>query len=73
MPFVDNKGIKIYYVVEGEGQPIVLLHGGPGDHREWYLYVNYLKDRFKLILLDIRGNGLSDKPHDFESYAILCP
>jgi pimeloyl-ACP methyl ester carboxylesterase len=70
MPFVDNKGIKIHYVVEGQGPSIVMLHGGPGSHKEWYVadHVNSLKNKYQLILVDLRGNGQSDKPHDSKSY-----
>lgn len=57
MPFVNNNGIKIYYIVEGKGPSIVMLHGGPGSHQEWYSYVNLLKDKYQLILLDLRGMG----------------
>ena len=68
MPFVNNKGINIFYKVIGQGTPIVMLHGGPGSHHEWLGYANVLKDQYQLILLDLRGNGQSDKPHDIESY-----
>ena len=70
MPFVNNKGIKIYYVIEGQGIPMVMLHGGPGSHHEWYAcnHVNSLKDKYQLILIDLRGNGQSDKPHESKAY-----
>ena len=74
MPFANNKGIKIHYVVEGQGPPIVMLHGGPGSHHEWYAcnHVNSLKDKYQLILVDLRGNGQSDKPYDSKSYLTKC-
>ena len=68
MPFVNNKGVKIHYVVEGQGSPIIMLHGAPGSHREWDTYIDSLKDKFKLIAVDFRGNGESDKPHESEAY-----
>ena len=68
MPFVNNEGVKIYYIVEGQGEPIIMIHGGPGSHQEWNGYVHYLKDKYQLIRFDLRGNGQSDKPHDAESY-----
>lgn len=46
----------------GEGYPLFLLHGGPGlDHHEFGDYLDSLTDRFRLILVDQRGQGLSDK------------
>lgn len=71
MPIVNNKGIKIHYVVEEQGPSIVMLHGGPGSHQEWYAanHVSTLKEKYQLILVDLRGNGASDKPHDSELYS----
>ena len=68
MPCVNNEGVKIYYVVEGEGEPIIMLHGFPGSHEEWRPYIDSLKETYQLIVPDLRGNGQSDKPHDSESY-----
>ncbi len=70
MPIVNNKGINIHYVVEGQGPSIVMIHGGPGSHHEWYAanHISTLKEKYQLILVDLRGNGQSDKPHDSESY-----
>lgn len=66
MPYADNKGVKIYYEVEGEGPPLVLVHGmGFGsDLNAWRVtgYTEALKDDYSLILFDIRGHGRSDKP-----------
>lgn len=71
MPFVSNKGVKIFYTVVGQGTPLVMLHGGPGSHQEWYAcnHVYSLMNKYQLILIDLRGNGQSDKPHDSESYS----
>ncbi|NPD90175.1 MAG: alpha/beta hydrolase [Asgard group archaeon] len=68
MPYVNNEGVKIYYVVEGQGEPMIMIHGGPGTHHEWNGYVQYLRDKYQLIRFDLRGNGQSDKPHDPEAY-----
>ncbi|MCG3227420.1 MAG: alpha/beta hydrolase [Candidatus Heimdallarchaeota archaeon] len=70
MPFVNNQGVKIFYTIVGQGTPIVLLHGGPGSHQEWYAcnHVHTLMESYQVILIDLRGNGQSDKPHDSKSY-----
>ena len=71
MPFFNNDGIKIYYEVEGEGPPVILIHGfaasleGNWKQANW---VNVLKENYKLILLDCRGHGKSDKPLDPAQY-----
>ena len=70
MPFAVNDGIRIHYEVEGEGPPLVLCHGLAMSLEVWRIwgFVEGLKDNYKLILIDARGHGYSDKPHDQESY-----
>jgi pimeloyl-ACP methyl ester carboxylesterase len=67
-------GTQIAYDVVGEGPAILLLHGGGGSQsrQSWYEagYVARLKNEFKVITLDIRGHGDSDKPTDPAAYAI---
>ncbi|MDP1614990.1 MAG: alpha/beta hydrolase [Methylococcales bacterium] len=64
-------GYRIAYDVSGNGSTIVLLHGGGHTRQNWHDvgYVNYLKRNFKVITIDIRGNGESDKPTDMASYS----
>ena len=72
MPFVQNGDVRIRYEVEGAGAPLVLHHGYSGSLRDWYRngYVTALQDRYRLILVDARGHGQSDKPHDVSAYAL---
>ncbi|MDQ3855378.1 MAG: alpha/beta hydrolase [Chloroflexota bacterium] len=54
--------IRLYIVERGEGHPLLLFHGGPGlDHLEFGDYLNGLADEFRLILVDERGQGRSDR------------
>ena len=71
MPRVDNKGISIHYRVEGNGPPLVLQHGFSDSSEIWYErgFVAALKPKYRLVLIDARGHGQSDKPHDPPSYA----
>jgi pimeloyl-ACP methyl ester carboxylesterase len=70
MPFASNDGVRIHYEIAGDGQPLVLQHGSGGDGRVWreHGYVAGLQDRYRCILMDARGHGQSDKPHDRPSY-----
>ena len=70
MPFAQNEGVKIHYQVEGEGSPIILITGFPGSMEFWYQenYVESLKEKYQLILIDKRGHGKSSKPHNPEDY-----
>ena len=71
MPFADNDGVRIHYGVEGEGPPLVLCHGLSQSLEFWRIlgYVEALKRNYRLILIDARGHGNSDKPHDPEAYS----
>jgi len=71
MTFVENNGIKIHYVVEGQGPPLVMIHASMGSYTEWHAcdYINTLKNDYKLVLVDLRGHGASDKPTDIQSYS----
>ena len=75
MPYADNQGIRIHYQIEGEGPPLVLQHGFTQSVRDWYLagYVDALKPAYQLILIDARGHGGSEKPHDRAAYTWPIP
>jgi pimeloyl-ACP methyl ester carboxylesterase len=71
--FFDSNGVKIRYVTEGRGEPVVLIHGWMSDSSMWGgdgIGNTKLKgvDGFQLVALDCRGHGKSDKPHDPEKY-----
>src|ERR1700712_2536439 len=69
--YTSFDGTKIYYEVKGNGYPVVLIHGFSATSQGWkngILYGNLLKAGFKVILLDLRGNGFSDKPHTDAAY-----
>lgn len=69
--FTSFDGTKIYYEVKGEGKPVILVHGFIVNSESWKktaLYNDLLANGYKVILLDQRGNGRSDKPHTPEAY-----
>lgn len=70
MPYADKQGMRIHYHVEGDGPPLVLQHGFTHSVQHWYRagYVDALKLAYQLILIDARGHGASDKPHDRAAY-----
>lgn len=70
MPEVWNHGVRISYDVTGAGRPLVLLHGLWCD-RSWFTepgYVEELRSDHRLVNVDIRGHGVSDKPHEAAAY-----
>jgi len=72
MTYVSSLGgVAINYEVEGYGAPLVLQHGFTDSlmTRYEYGYVEALAPHYRLILIDARGHGASDKPHDSSAYA----
>ncbi|MBN2689726.1 MAG: alpha/beta hydrolase [Gammaproteobacteria bacterium] len=72
MPYTINNEIKIYFEVVGHGEPIIMHHGNGNCLKDWYTlgFVDKLSKDFQLILIDSRGHGKSDKPHNPLSYSI---
>jgi pimeloyl-ACP methyl ester carboxylesterase len=70
MPFAVNNGVRIHYEVEGNGPPLVLHHGFAGCIDDWrdFGYAAPLARHNRLIIIDARGCGASDKPHDPAAY-----
>lgn len=73
MPYFNNDGVKIYYEIEGEGPPVVMIHGFSSDLDSGWKETNWvetLRHNYRLILLDCRGHGKSDKPHGDSDYGL---
>jgi 3-oxoadipate enol-lactonase len=60
--YSTRNGVKIYYEVSGEGVPFVMVHANPFDHNLWLYQVAHFSTYFKVVALDIRGYGRSEKP-----------
>jgi pimeloyl-ACP methyl ester carboxylesterase len=60
---VQLNGIEMYYEIEGEGEPLLLLHGGGGCHDDWvYAGREQFLSEYMLIVPDARGHGRSTNP-----------
>jgi pimeloyl-ACP methyl ester carboxylesterase len=53
---------EMYYEIRGEGEPLVLLHGGGGVGAHWGLIFKDAPDGYRLIVPDQRGHGRSTNP-----------
>src|SRR5947209_4722078 len=68
--FFDSNGVRIHYVVAGQGEPVVLIHGWSADAAMWGGLMADLSRDHRVIALDCRGHGKSGKPHDPAMYGI---
>src|SRR5436190_523756 len=70
--FVSN-GINLRYAVEGQGPPVVLIHGLTLDAESQWAdpgITKALAEDYRVIAMDCRGHGKSDKPHEATAYGI---
>jgi proline iminopeptidase len=69
--YVDAHGVLIYYTTMGRGTPLVIVHGGPGESHDYFLpYLLPLARTNKLIFIDERGSGRSEKLEDVKQYTV---
>src|SRR4051812_45525702 len=54
----QNKSIN--YWIEGDGPPVMLVHGFAEDHRVWQYQADFLKNNYRLIIPDLPGSGDSE-------------
>ncbi|MFI7615181.1 alpha/beta fold hydrolase [Nonomuraea terrae] len=58
----DLNGLRMHYLIDGEGPPLVLLHGWPQTSACWRGIMPALAERFTVVAPDLRGYGRTDKP-----------
>ncbi|MBN2430620.1 MAG: alpha/beta hydrolase [Acidobacteria bacterium] len=67
--WIQAKNARLFYEMQGQGPPVVLLHGGFVDRRQWDPQFDELAGHFQVVRLDGRGHGRSDAPLAEFSYA----
>jgi len=69
--FVDANGVLVYYKTLGNGKPLMLLHGGPGASHDYFLpYLLPLARTNRLVFIDERGSGRSERLEDASLYTV---
>lgn len=64
MPYAINKGARIYYETTGTGEPLAMVIGLGGVIQAWGLQIAELSKHYRVVALDNRGAGKSDKPDE---------
>ncbi|HEY7326181.1 MAG TPA: alpha/beta hydrolase [Gemmataceae bacterium] len=71
--YFDSNGVKIHYVLLGkpDGEPVLLIHGFTLNIKaQWQPVIKALAQDYKVIAMDCRGHGDSEKPHDPKQYGL---
>ena len=70
----DAAGLSLRYLIEGEGDTVVLLHGFSGSAEGLYIapgtFDALVAAGYRVVALDQRGHGQSDKPHTTDQYGL---
>ena len=69
--YVERGGVRVWWEAYGAGEPAILLMPTWSivHSRHWKAQIHYLARHFRVVTLDGRGNGLSDRPADSAAYA----
>ena len=63
MPKVRIADIELFYETKGEGEPLLLIHGLGGSGHDWDRQIAAFRASYRVIAMDLRGHGRSDKPY----------
>ncbi len=72
MAFTNNNGTEIYWEEHGTGEPLLLIMGLGGSHKEWRRFVPELSKKYRVITFDNRGTGetvFADEPFTISAMA----
>ena len=70
--YAPVNGVKIWYAVFGQGEPLILLHGGLGNSDYWGNQVPELAKHYKVIVMDSRGHGRSTRNEEPYGYDLMA-
>jgi pimeloyl-ACP methyl ester carboxylesterase len=61
--FVTNDGVRLHYIEAGSGKPLVMIPGWSQTAAQFKYQIEGLSDSYRVIAIDMRGHGESDKPN----------
>lgn len=73
MPYLESTGIRINYLEQGTGEPVVLLHGlASHAQHNWRetSWLDYLSRSYRVLAPDCRGHGQSSRFYESEAYSL---
>ncbi|MDQ3930228.1 MAG: alpha/beta hydrolase [Chloroflexota bacterium] len=70
--YVQANGLDIYYEEHGQGQPLLLIHGGALTSASWQPYLPAFAEHYRVIMPDSRGHGRTNNPSGEMSFGLLA-
>ncbi|MEH2140878.1 alpha/beta fold hydrolase [Nostoc sp.] len=68
--YITTNGVKLHYVIQGEGPLMLMLHGFPEFWYSWRHQIPEFAQDFKVVAIDLRGYNDSDKPNEQSAYVM---
>ncbi|MEF8939937.1 MAG: alpha/beta hydrolase [Salinivenus sp.] len=62
MSYCRANGVRLYYENEGTGPPLLFVHGLGSSTRDWHEQVEPFAEHYRVLRIDLRGHGQSDRP-----------
>jgi pimeloyl-ACP methyl ester carboxylesterase len=69
---IEANGISVYYEAHGEGEPLLLVHGGTATSRSWSSHMAAFTEHFRVFAPDSRGHGRTDNPAGELDYRMMA-
>jgi pimeloyl-ACP methyl ester carboxylesterase len=69
---IEANGPRIYYEVHGEGEPLLLIHGGTATSQSWTSHLPAFTEHFQVFAPDSRGHGRTDNPTGELGYRVMA-
>ena len=70
--YAEANGLRVYYEAYGEGEPLLLLHGGTATCRSWASHLPAFAEHFQVFTPDSRGHGRTDNPAGELEYRVMA-
>jgi len=70
--YVEANGLRVYYEAYGEGEPLLLIHGGTATCKAWASHLPAFTEHFQVFTPDSRGHGRTDNPVGELGYRMMA-
>jgi pimeloyl-ACP methyl ester carboxylesterase len=70
--YIEANGLEVYYEHYGEGEPLLLVHGGTATSQSWASHLPAFTEHFEVFTPDSRGHGRTDNPTGELGYRMMA-